>query len=150
MVIFIILSLLIIGLVGAAYLTNPFNQFTIIKRPFVASVDIGIITATNENHKLEVRQGYPWKVFSILKNFIHILSSRYVRSPRSDAQTVNDIIADIHAYRFDPEKLLLTSGDHFSALFVRNLGVFYYPMLDTRVQSTELDWHNRQTVYLYF
>lgn len=148
MVIFIILSLLIIGLVGAAYLTNPFNQFTIIKRPFVASVDIGIITATNENHKIEVRQQYPWKVFSILKNFIHILSSRYVRSPRSDAQTVDDIIADIHAYRFDPEKLLLTSGDHFSALFVRNLGVFYYPMLDTRVQSTELDWHNRQTVYL--
>ena len=55
---------------------------------------------------------------------------------------------DIYTLRFNPSKLLLTSGDHFSALFVRNLGVFYYPTLDSQIPATEERWQNRQLVYL--
>ncbi|HSX17578.1 MAG TPA: hypothetical protein VLH86_05780 [Patescibacteria group bacterium] len=148
MILPIIFVALLAGIVGGSYLTNPFNRFTIVRRPFVVATALGTLQAINENHKLRVRQAYPWKVFVILKNFVHILSSRYVKSPRSSAKTVDGIIAGIHAHRFDPAKLLLISGDHFSSLFVRNLGVFYYPMLDTRIESTDRDWHNRQTVYI--
>ncbi|MCZ3174235.1 hypothetical protein NYZ25_19900, partial [Acinetobacter baumannii] len=34
------------------------------------------------------------------------------------------------------------------ALYVRNLGVFYYPLLDRSIPSTTEDWHDRQIVYL--
>ena len=50
--------------------------------------------------------------------------------------------------RFDPKKLLVISGDQFSALYVGNLGVFYYPLLDRAIPSTTADWHKRQMVYL--
>jgi hypothetical protein len=69
-------------------------------------------------------------------------------TPRAQATSVEGIIAAIHAHRFSPRKLLLISGDHFSALFVRNLGVFYYPMLDRTIEGTEEDWQDRQVVYL--
>ena len=42
----------------------------------------------------------------------------------------------------------MISGDQFSALYVRNLGVFYYPLLDRSIPSTTVDWHHRQIVYL--
>ncbi|MGH7240724.1 MAG: hypothetical protein ACREGB_00320, partial [Candidatus Saccharimonadales bacterium] len=88
-----------------------------------------------------------WRAFSIIKSGVHILHTRYVNSPRSRATTVDGIIDDIHALRFRPQRLLLTSGDHFSGLFVRNLGVFYYPMLDAAIPTSKQDWKNRQLVY---
>ncbi|MGI0134670.1 MAG: hypothetical protein ACREBW_06915, partial [Candidatus Micrarchaeaceae archaeon] len=107
----------------------------------------GIFYARNENDKILLRQGWLWQRFAYLKCGLHTLSSRYIHSPAAKAATVDGIIADIHAHRFRPDKLLLISGDHFNALFVRNLGVFYYPMLDTRIGGTKRDWHDRQAVY---
>jgi len=148
MIVLPVVFISLLALVGGAYVTNPFSRFTIIKRPFTVQMVMGTLQAINHNHKLQVRQQWYWKLFATLKMTIHILETRYVRSPRSNADSLNGIIADIHRQRFNPDKLLLTSGDHFSALFVRNLGVFYYPMLDARIQSDEQDWHNRQTSYL--
>ena len=108
----------------------------------------GIIKAIDSNHKLKIKQSRPRKLFAVLKNGVHIMSSRWHKSPKSKGQTVDEIIADIYALRFNPHKLLLTSGDHFSALFVRNLGVFYYPTLDTHLSATEKQWHDRQIVYM--
>lgn len=79
---------------------------------------------------------------------VYILTTRYLHSPRSDGTSIDEIIDDIHKLRYDPNKLLIISGDHFNGLFVRNLGVFYYPLLDRSIDSTEDDWQNRQTVYL--
>lgn len=76
------------------------------------------------------------------------METRYVRSPHSKEMTIPGIIAEIHAERYDPNKLLLTSGDHWSGLFSRNLGVFYYPMCDPRIPSDPQDWYNRQAVYM--
>ncbi|HEX7963071.1 MAG TPA: hypothetical protein VF466_00625 [Candidatus Saccharimonadales bacterium] len=148
MILIPIVAIAFLGLVGASYITNPFSKFTIVRRPFTIRVVLGTLQAVNNNHRLRVRQQWYWKLFATLKITVHILSSRYVSSPRSNAKTVDGIIADIHAYRFNPHKLLLTSGDHFSAMFVRNLGVFYYPVLDTRIPSSAEDWHNRQVTYL--
>lgn len=107
-----------------------------------------MVTAIDENHRLKIKQSRAHRWFAVLKNGIHIVNSRWHKSPASKSNTVDDIIADIYALRFNPHKLLLTSGDHFSALFVRNLGVFYYPTLDTHIPCTEPQWHDRQLVYL--
>lgn len=132
----------------AAYFTNPFNRFTIIRRTYRAEMRQGALHAIDENHRLRVRQSRPYKWFAVLKNGVHIINSRWHKSPASSGRTVDEIIKDIYALRFNPNKLLLTSGDHFSALFVRNLGVFYYPTLDTHLSSTEQQWHDRQMVYM--
>lgn len=148
MVIPITLLALLAGLVGAAVVTNPFSKITIVKQSFIVEAFAGSLCAINNNHKLHVAQAWWWRLFASLKIFIHILETRYVKSPRSTASVIEGIIADIHAQRFNPGKLLLTSGDHWSTLFSRNLGVFYYPMCDPRIPSDEQDWHNRQVVYL--
>ncbi len=144
--------LLLLGFVGAvtvgAYLTNPFTRFSIIRRPFKAEMLEHSLQAINENHRIRVRQGLGWKAFAIATAGIHVITSRYVSSPRSRALTVGEITDDIHQLRFDPENLLVTSGDQFSALYVRNLGVFYYPLVDPAIPSTTQDWHKREIVYL--
>src|SRR5207253_1290811 len=98
--------------------------------------------------RLHVEQAWYWRWFAVLKAFVHIMHTRWVHSPRARGQTIDEIIASIYKRRFNPERLLLTSGDHFSSLFVRNLGVFYYPVLDSRIPGSQQDWENRQTVYL--
>ncbi len=149
MVLFLWLLLIaIILLLIAAYLTNPFNRFSIVRINFRARIQQKILTTINQNYRLKVSQKPWYKAFAVLKNGVHILSSRYIKSPRSRAQNVPDIIADIRKLRFNPDKLLLTSGDHFSALFVRNLGVFYYPTLDASIADSVDDWHKRQLVYI--
>lgn len=137
----------LLGIVVGAHLTNPFSRLSVVKQSFVVQVYAGVFRAIDENHKIIVRQRWWWRLFSTLKIFVHILETRYVKSIRSDATTVDGIIAGIHEQRFNPNKLLLTSGDHWSPLFVRNLGVFYYPMCDPRIASSTEDWHNRQVVY---
>jgi len=143
-----IIALLGGGLVAGIYLTNPFSRFSLIRRPFVVTLTKETFEAVNNNHRLRVRQGLLWRWFAIIKSGAYILTTRYLHSPRAAGTTVEAIIAGIHRLRFDPSKLLLISGDHFNGLFVRNLGVFYYPMLDTCVLSSKQDWENRQAVYL--
>lgn len=139
-----LLGLLTIG----AYITNPFNKLTIIRRPFTAKLINNVVHTIDNNSKLVISQSVFHRSFAVLKNGIHILSSRWVHSPRSGSDTLEEIIKDIHTLRFNPDKLLLTSGDHFSALFVRNLGVFYYPTLDRSIPNSTKQWHNREITYL--
>jgi len=146
-VLWVILSLAGLVTVGA-YLTNPFNRFSIIARPFRVTLVEQSLEAINENHRIRVRQSAGWKAFAYAACALHVMWSRYVQSRRARSATVEGIIADIHRLRFDPKNLLVISGDHFCALYVRNLGVFYYPLLDRSVPSTTDDWHRRQIVYL--
>lgn len=139
---------LLLFLIIATYFTNPFNRLTLIRHTYRAEMKRGVLSAIDNNQKLKIKQSRPRRIFAIVKNGVHILSSRWHKSPSSSGQSVDEIIADIYALRFNPNKLLLTSGDHFSALFVRNLGVFYYPTLDTHLPATEPQWHDRQLVYL--
>ena len=142
----------ILGLAGlisiGAYLTNPFSRFSIVKRPFRVTMVEQSLEAINENHRIRVRQSLWWKAFAYAACGIHVVSSRYVQSPPARSRSVAGIIDDIHRLRFNPKKLLVISGDQFSALYVRNLGVFYYPLLDRSIPSRTIDWHKRQIVYL--
>lgn len=142
-----VIGLTIVSLV-ATYLTNPFSRFSIIRMPYRAKLQAKVLKAVDNNKKIVMRQNIFWRMFAYFQCGIYILTTRYIHSPGSDGKTVDEIIADIHQLRYDPNKLLLISGDHFNGLFVRNLGVFYYPMLDRSIPGTKEDWYDRQVVYL--
>lgn len=141
-----ILCLLLIALLVWVYVTNPFNRFTVMRLPFVVH-QLEPLQVTDRLKHLRVHRAWWWRWLAKAKCGLHILHTRYISSPRSAAQTVPAIINDIHALRFRPDKLLLISGDHFNGLFVRNLGVFYYPTLDRAIPATPEQWRNRQLVY---
>lgn len=145
-VLFLVLIILAAAVVWA-YLTNPFNKFTVVKLPFVVE-ELAAGKFTDNLPRLKLRRGILWRWFAIFKCGVHILNTRYIRSPRSLGKASKEVIADVRRLRFDPSKLLLISGDHFSGLFVRNLGVFYYPTLDPRINDSDEDWDKRQKVYL--
>lgn len=131
-----------------AYLTNPFSKASVIYRPFRTKRKNGELNLQDNSKKIKVSNSLFWKAIAYIQCGLYIFSTRYLGQPSSGAKTVDGIIADIHELRYDPDKLLLISGDHFNGLFVRNLGVFYYPMLDTSIYSDKADWFNRQAVYL--
>ncbi len=141
-------SILAAGSLAFAYVTNPFSRFTIVRNTYTARFTDGRLETTDRNDALVLRQGRLWRALAYYSCGVNVLRTRYLTSPRSGADTVDGVIRDIHALRFDPDRLLLISGDQFSALFVRNLGVFYYPMLDRAVPGDEADWQARQLVYL--
>ena len=148
MELFSALIVLIASIFGFSYVTNPFSRWTIIRRHYRASLRNHVLEAIDDNHKLRVSTSPIIKLLAILNNGIYIVLSRLHHRPASNGTTVEAIIDDIYRLRFNPNKLLLTSGDHFSSLFVRNLGVFYYPVLDTHLPSTEDKWQRRQITYL--
>lgn len=141
-------SILAAGSVAFAYVTNPFSRFTIVRNTYTARFVGGRLETVDHNDRLVLRQHPLWRALAYYTCAVNVLRTRYLTSPRSGATTVDGVISDIHALRFDPERLLLISGDQFSALFVRNLGVFYYPMLDRAIPGDEADWQARQLVYL--
>ncbi len=135
-------------LILSVILTNPFSRISIIRPTYKAKFKRGTVTSKNNNSKLRIHNNPLSKLYAYIKSGLYILETRYINSPAANGSTAKTIIAHIHDHRFKPTKLLLISGDHFNSLFVRNLGVFYYPMLDTAIPSSKTDWQNRQIVYL--
>lgn len=144
LIVIAIVAIIILG----AYLTNPFSKLSIIYRPFQTSRAKNELKLYYNSDKIKVSNSIFWKAIAYAQCGLYIVGTRYFGQPSSKARTVDGIIKDIHELRYDPDKLLLISGDHFNGLFVRNLGVFYYPMLDASIYSDADDWQNRQTVYL--
>lgn len=142
------LASIVAASLAITYLTNPFARYSIIRLPYRAKLQEKVLATVNNNQKLVIRQNILWRFFAYYQCGVYILTTRYFHSPRSTGNDIDTIIADIHELRYNPDKLLLISGDHFNGLFVRNLGVFYYPMLDRSIPGTIEDWHNRQAVYL--
>ena len=139
---------LVAGSLVVTYLTNPFSRMTIVRLPFRLHLESKTRQIIDDTSKVKVRNAWYWKLFAQYQCGLYIITTRYLHSPASSSTTTDLIIRDIHTLRYDPKKLLLISGDHFNGLFVRNLGVFYYPMLDRSIHSSTDDWRNRQVVYL--
>lgn len=147
MLLYIIGGLVVISL-ALTYLTNPFARFSIIRLPFRVNLGKKTNQITDNNTKMTVRTGLFWRLFAYYQCGLYIVTTRYFHSPSAQSDDIDGIISDIHKLRYDPNKLLLISGDHFNGLFVRNLGVFYYPMMDRAIPGDAEDWRNRQTVYM--
>lgn len=148
MILLLCLTILLCSLACFAYVTNPFSRWTVVRLPYRARLHGSDLVVDSLVDRVCVSQGLVWRGLAYVKCGLYILETRYVRSPRSHATTVPGIIADIHTLRYNPDNLLVISGDHFTGLFVRNLGVFYYPLLDSSIPSSLDDWKHRQLVYL--
>lgn len=86
------------------------------------------------------------KPFVLAQSGIHIITSRQKEQPlRGNEQKIID---KIHRLRYDDENSYVTTGGHFSQLYVRNLGIFLNALLDRRISTSEDDWRKRQQIAL--
>lgn len=131
-----------------SYLTNPFVRFSIVLDPHNEVVLDDGQFQIDRNSDLILKTDPFFGSLAALKASWHIFSSKFVGGPKAPATTVDEIIAAIHDRRFDPDIPFIISGDHFSVLYPRSLGIFYHTALDPRTALDQEDWQNRQFVYL--
>lgn len=129
------------------YITDPFHTVTIVQNPYSTSMQHGSILL-HKNFTIRVDTNPLLSFFALYKAGVHILANTYIGSHPAMGNSENQIIADIHTLRFNPTKPFLISGDHFSMLYPRNLGIFYASMLDPNTALNTSDWKNRQKIYL--
>lgn len=143
-----LVSLLInsITLIVYAVYTNPFNSFTIVQNPYRIEL---------KDNQFELKRNYDLNVHSSIfhdslayaKAGTHIALNAFSLPDRSTYTMENDIITEIHTERFHNDNLYITTGQHFSVLYPRNLGIFFLPTLDPRTALNDEDWSNRQISY---
>jgi hypothetical protein len=142
------LTLVVSVLTTFSYLTNPFVRFSIVRDPLVSVPLIEGQFSLSERERVQLRRAPVYGHIAILKSGWHIVTSRFTGGPKAKSSTVDEIIQEIHTVRFKPEEPYLISGDHFSVLYPRSLGVFYHTLMDPRTPLNEKDWQNRQELYL--
>jgi hypothetical protein len=144
----IVLLVILLGIGIFSYLTNPFVRFSLVAKTFlVVRQDDGTLDLKSERDVI-VRENRLVHNLAGMKSGWHILTSRFAGGNKSSSNVVDDVIAGIHRLRFRPENPFLISGDHFSMLYLRSLGIFYHSLLDARTALSEEDWANRQALYL--
>jgi hypothetical protein len=143
------LILAIIFIAIFSYLTNPFTKYSVIKAPFSLTylpngqIDIARVQT------IYLIDNFVLNKLGLLKSTWHILSNSLMGGgPASKKETLDGIIDDIHALRFDPKEPYIISGDHFSVMYPRSLGIFYHTLLDPRTARSKEDWQRRQKIYL--
>ncbi len=132
----------------ASYLTNPFTRYSAVQTAFTTRTDSSGQLVLVKDVDLFVRSNIIYRSFSKVKSAYHILGNVYERNKKTQSTTLPDIIREIHQIRFNPDHLYLISGDHFSTLYIRSLGIFYATLLDPRTAIDQEDWLNRQKIYL--
>jgi len=141
------LGLLIVMIGIFSYLTNPFVKFSLV------NTDNNRITLVDSSFTLEqvespiLRDNAFSTQLAVIKHGWHIVASKFAGGEKTEVTSVDQIIRDIHALRFNPDLAFLISGDHFSMFYLRSLGIFYHSLLDPRTALDETDWKNRQLIY---
>lgn len=138
---------LIIAVHAWFHFTNPYARGTIVRSPYRTKLHGGKIRVERQ-FSLKARAGFLARLLGYWKSGFLIVQNAWFGSYRAPSKKADDIIDDIHRLRFNPDKPYLISGDQFSVLYVRNLGVFYNTLLDHRTAHSEEDWENRQRIYL--
>ncbi len=143
-----ILTILFACVAISSYLTNPFTRFTTVRDPFIttsaADGQLQLITTA----PLQLRTSPFYVFFSKVKSGYHIAADALTTTHRTSSTSLDNIIAEIHHLRFNPDRPYLISGDHFSVLYPRSLSIFYGSILDPRTALNAEDWSNRQRIYL--
>jgi len=144
----VITTVSIVFIASFSYVTNPFVRFTLVTDPHskIELTEEGdIIFSYDEG--LILRDDPFINQLARLKSMWHILTSRFNPPKLAQSRTVDEIITEIHDLRFNPELPYLISGDHFSVLYPRSLGIFYHTLLDSRTALSDDDWMRRQVIY---
>lgn len=145
----ILLTANILMAVGTfSYLTNPFVRFSIIVNTHpIIELEGGEIDLRFEE-AIVVRDDPFFNQLAKVKSSWHIITSRFTGGPKATSSTVDEIVTEIQAERFNPDESYLISGDHFSVFYPRSLGIFYHSILDYRTVQTPEEWRFRQLIYL--
>jgi hypothetical protein len=139
------ISLFLLGV--SIFISNPFRKLTIVRSIFSTVLLKGQLMLLKSG-SLKIKNNPLSKGFAWIKAGTHILKNAIIAAPRAQGTTVEEIIASIHRLRFNPSFPYIISGDHFSMLYPRNLGIFYYSILDPRVALNDQDWLNKERKYL--
>jgi len=126
----------------------PFAKYTLVQVPFQTQLQANGQLSVVRESTIRLRTSRWYSIFATLKSGYHIVGNVYSGSKRAKDDTLDEIIQDIHKLRFDPAEPYLISGDHFSMLYIRSLGIFYATLLDPRTALDEQDWLNREQIYL--
>ena len=140
--------LLLIAIHSWLHFANPYAQYTFFELPYRTHVD--------KDGRIQYESVYkPVVLADPLSDFLGYYRSGFLIAQNTliggkpiDKPTANEIIREIHHKRFDPTKPYLISGDQFSVLYPRNLGVFYNQLLDPNTAHSQEEWENRQRIYL--
>lgn len=147
-ILLIFLGVNAVGIVIFSYATNPFNRRNVVKDPHgVSTSGDGSITLI-PLHELSVRSRYFFHILAGLKSGYHIMTNTLSAPKKTTGNRLDDVIREIHNLRFHKKNPFLISGDHFSVLYPRSLGIFYHTLLDSRTALDSKDWHERQSIYL--
>ncbi|HSX28697.1 MAG TPA: hypothetical protein VLF60_04585 [Candidatus Saccharimonadales bacterium] len=127
--------------------TNPYAAVNLVQQPYTTKVQQNQIVLTR-HFKLKSFGNNSAGLLGYYKSGFLILQNTYFGSKPASSTSAPGIITDIHALRFDPTQPYLISGDSFSVLYPRNLGVFYNSILNPYTAFNQQDWENRQRIYL--
>jgi hypothetical protein len=130
------------------HITNPYASLSIVKQPYTTDVLPSGDIAVRKQFNLQAYDSPLGRAVGYYKGGFLILQNTYFGSRPAPSNRAGDIIQDIHKLRFDSSKPYLISGDQFSVLYPRNLGVFYNSLLDPHTAHDQTDWQNRQRIYL--
>ncbi len=129
------------------HITNPYASLTIVRQPYKTEIVDGSIKLKKQ-FSIQTYSSDPAQKIGYIKSGFLIVQNSWFGSYKAPSEQTDDIIRDIHNLRFDPRKPYLISGDQFSVLYPRNLGVFYNSILNPATALDQKDWQNRQRIYL--
>ncbi len=132
---------------GYLSLTNPYAGITIVKQPYTTTVAQNGDISFEKQFDLQVYDSLFADTFGYYKSGFLIAQNTLFGGKHVPGESVEEITDAIHKLRFDPSKPYLISGDQFSVLYVRNLGVFYNSLLNPNNVRSQYDWENRQRIY---
>lgn len=130
------------------HVTNPYAKLSVVQQPYTTKILPSGDIAIEKQFDLRASNNSAARSLGYYKSGFLIVQNAWFGSYPAASTKADDIITDIHKLRFDPSKPYLISGDQFSVLYTRNLGVFYNSLLDPRTAHDQTDWENRQRIYL--
>ena len=122
-----------------SYLTNPFTRFSIFDRNLIKISVSGNEIKIDDIKPVYVHSGPFYESLGKLKSGWHIIVNRLDPRLKTKGFELNEIIKNIHKERFSEEAAFLISGEHFSMLYPRSLGIFYHSLLDPRTALNAKD-----------
>lgn len=129
------------------HITNPYASFSIVDSPYTTYLEKGEIKV-RKNFDLQVYDSAFMNWLGYYKSGFLIVQNTFFGGKWVPGSTSDEIVGNIHAIRFDPSKPYIISGDQFSVLYLRNLGVFYGELLDPNTAHSQKNWEDRQRIYL--
>lgn len=133
--------LILLGVVGGSllwfHLTNPYAKVTVFKAPYQTVVSQKGEVNYIERYRLKVYGGSIANLLGYAKSGFLIVQNTFFGGKPAQGSSADEIIDYIHQLRFDPKYPYLISGDQFSVLYPRNLGVFYNQLLDPNTARSQ-------------